>query len=560
MKTKSPFTFAISLSVLNHLGRHLYRSFTTVLGEAISNSWDADAKNVWIYIDRKNNGFSIKDDGTGMTADDFQDKFLKIGYTKRRKGGATSPKYGRPFIGRKGIGKLALLSCAERITVISKVKGGHYVGGTIDNSRLDKAITEDLTPPQYSLGKYDIKVFGKHTQEHKSGTIIYFANIKKGIRNSFGFLAKIIALYFRFSLLDKTFKIFLDGERITHKHLKGLATKTQFLWTIGDHDDPYVDALKAAFSKKKDEHESRLLKLDRVHGFIASVELPRDLKIMTTEERLGIDLFVNGRLRERDIVKHIPTARLVENYLYGQIHFDALDDATDRFTSSREGIVADDPKFKVFLEDLRKAILEIIEDWDKWRIKHREEGDVENPRLSRKQRASLGLYGAVSREFGLPRGSKNKDAVEGWVDGLSDDAVFNFESYAECFISENLVRKYIKETKKPFSKEARKEAKKWKGREADSKKRGNISIEIRRVKSDLSYLAMDGLANLADKPKDFLKEPGLARDAKEYKPIRDAVAHTALLTDAAKDKLVTVRENIKGRVKTLLSKPGQKKP
>ena len=46
------YTFNISLSVLNHLGRNLYRSFTTVLGEAISNSWDAEAENVWIYIDK----------------------------------------------------------------------------------------------------------------------------------------------------------------------------------------------------------------------------------------------------------------------------------------------------------------------------------------------------------------------------------------------------------------------------------------------------------------------------------------------------------------------------
>jgi len=50
--------------------------------EAISNSWDADAKNVWIFIDRKNNSFVIKDDGTGMTSSDFQEKFLKIGYLK----------------------------------------------------------------------------------------------------------------------------------------------------------------------------------------------------------------------------------------------------------------------------------------------------------------------------------------------------------------------------------------------------------------------------------------------------------------------------------------------
>ena len=60
------YTFNISLSILNHLGRNLYRSFITVLGEAISNSWDADAKKVWIYIDRDNNTLVIKDDGLGM--------------------------------------------------------------------------------------------------------------------------------------------------------------------------------------------------------------------------------------------------------------------------------------------------------------------------------------------------------------------------------------------------------------------------------------------------------------------------------------------------------------
>src|SRR4030067_3225232 len=102
------FTFNISLSVLNHLGRNLYRSFVTVLGEAISNSWDADAKNVWIHVDKDKNSFFIKDDGMGMTGVDFKNKFLKIGYSKRRDGTTESPK-GRPYIGRKGIGKLALL-------------------------------------------------------------------------------------------------------------------------------------------------------------------------------------------------------------------------------------------------------------------------------------------------------------------------------------------------------------------------------------------------------------------------------------------------------------------
>ena len=78
------YTFNISLSILNHLGRNLYRSFITVLGEAISNAWDADARNVRITIDRDKGMLIIEDDGQGMTEDDFQNKFLKIGYSKRK--------------------------------------------------------------------------------------------------------------------------------------------------------------------------------------------------------------------------------------------------------------------------------------------------------------------------------------------------------------------------------------------------------------------------------------------------------------------------------------------
>ena len=75
------YKFEILPSILNHLGRNLYRGFITVLGEAISNSWDADAKNVWIEIE--NNNLTIKDDGMGMNEDDFERKFLRLGYSKR---------------------------------------------------------------------------------------------------------------------------------------------------------------------------------------------------------------------------------------------------------------------------------------------------------------------------------------------------------------------------------------------------------------------------------------------------------------------------------------------
>lgn len=556
MMANSDFTFEISLSVLDHLGRHLYRSFSTVLGEAISNAWDADAKEVRIYLDNDHKGFWIKDDGVGMDANDFQNKFLKIGYSKRKER-KKSRERKRPFIGRKGIGKLAMLSCASRVSIISKKMDGDYVGGTIENSKLDEAITEDLTPSEYELGTIRQGEFKKYTKDHARGTIIRFQGTKDGVKRSFKFLSKTIALYFRFTLLDKEFKIYLDDELITHKHLDDLAKKTQYLWKIGRPEDPYIAGIEKLFAKSKDGHKKRSVTISGAKGFIASVALPSQLKIMTTEERIGVDLFVNGRLRERNILAHIPTSRIVENYLYGQIHFNSLDDATDRFTSSREGVVADDPKFQNILDKIRTELLVIAEDWDRWRVADRESGDPENPRLSNKDRASRGLFNAVTEHYKKQKKKKTNSnspgKVDKWVNELSEDAVFNFESYAECFVSENLVRKYINDKKIILSTQAKAEATKWRDKSKESMKKGNISIAVRKDTNDVFFLSMDYLANLVDK-EDKIKEASLSRDAIEFKPMRDAVAHTALLTDPAKAKLTSVHENIKARVSTLLEK------
>jgi len=548
---KAPFHFNISLSVLNHLGRRLYRSFMTVLGEAVSNAWDADARNVQIYLDIDDNKMVIKDDGQGMSGEDFQEKFLKIGYSKRKEGSSSSERR-RPFIGRKGIGKLALLSCAERITVISKVRGGQYVGGTIDNSGLDRAITDDLTPSEYPLQDWSRAALQPYMTNHKRGTIILFERINDGVRHTLSFLNKSIALYFRFALLDKNFNIYLNNEKVTTKSLDDLAMKSEFLWEINEIRDPYVTRLKSLFTAER--NESRKLKVKGgIKGFIASVEKPRNLKITTTDERVGVDLFVNGRLRERDILKHMPTARVVESYLYGQIHCDLLDDEVDRFTSSREGVVADDPKFERIIRSLKAEVLnEILNDWDVWRRKHKKEGDAENPSISKKERKSEELYNVVAEEYVIEGNNEAAKRIDTWVDELGEDARFNFGSYAECFISENLIRKYIAETKTPLSEEAEDAIAKLQCRERKSKEMGNVSIELRKRNTKLSYLSMDGLANLVDK-RDKIKEASLARDAAQYKPMRDAVAHTALLTDEAKSKLTAVFENVKGRLRMLFS-------
>ena len=551
MKNKKSFTFEISLSVLNHLGRNLYRNFITVLGEAISNSWDADASNVYIYIDNKKNIFSIKDDGDGMNVDDFQNKFLKIGYSKRKMCGMSSPG-GRPYIGAKGIGKLALLSCAEKISIISKTNNTEYVGGIIDNSGLTKAIEHDLTPDEYELGKMSLSLFNQYISEHKKGTIIHFEQTKEDIKGTIPHLKKLIALYFRFSLIDDSFKIFVNDEHVDFNDLKDLSYATEFLWNINDLKDPYLNTL----SKLKHKQISIKNGL-KIKGFIATVEKPGNLKIAGTEEKVGIDLFVNGRLREKSILKYLPafSTRHIASYLYGQIHFDELDkDGKDRFTSSRESILSGDKKYQKLIEALRSDILEkISNEWDGLRLARNEDGDDENPRKSLKERRALSLYNLSSKDYSGTEDNK----VNLWINNLRPDAEFNIPSYVDCFLSENLIREYIMAERIGLSKEAEKEVTIRRNNEDTAKNKGGVSINIRKENNDLNYLSMDFLANLFDK-KDLMKEACLARDAIKYKPIRDAIAHTSLLTNEAKRNLIAVYENIKGRIITLLSKKTKK--
>ena len=546
MKT---YNFNISLSILNHLGRNLYRSFMTVLGEAISNAWDADAHNVYITIERDQQKLVIIDDGDGMNDSDFQNKFLKIGYSKR-KDNTTQTNSGRPFIGRKGIGKLALLSCAQKITVITKTTTSAVVGGTIDNSGLDLAIKDDISSNDYSLDIPTDEIITTYTPLlGEKGTAIIFEGIKDGIRNRIDYIRKLVALYFRFSLKDSTFNITINGEPITLKELDSIKEKTQFVWKVNDLNDPYIN--ESTFIKTK----ALTLGNEQIKGFIASVTTPSDLKIAGTDEKITIDLYVNGRLREKDILRHIPTARIVESYLYGQIHYDALDDENDRFTSSREGVVPDDPKFKELLNQLESVLKTIINDWDLWRIETNQDGDAENKRISKKQRKSKELFNVVVEDFKPSKdNSASRKKVDGWLKSLSEDAEYNFASYGECFVSENLLRYYIRDKKIPFPTDWSKRLEDWRKRHEEAKEKANINFEIREDTSDLSLCAMDDLAYLADDEKDKIKKATLLRDAIEYKPIRDALAHTSRLTAVAKNRLNITYENIKARIISLLNK------
>lgn len=556
----SGYKFNISLSVLNHLGRNLYRNFITILGEAISNSWDADANNVWITIDRENNYMKIYDDGVGMTSDDFQNKFLKIGYSKRQ-GENYKTSSGRPFIGRKGIGKLALLSCSKKVIVASKTNCTELVGGIIDNARLDAAISDDVDANSYMLESINSKNFQNIIKNDgfinlNSGTYIYFQDINEGIKNTVAYLRKLIALYFRFSLLDDNFNIFVNGSKVTLKELEDLADNTQFIWEINDIKDPYLKMIDS--NKVRVRYTSNM----KINGYIASVGKPSLLKIRGSEEKVTIDLFVNGRLREKDILKHFPKSRIVENYVYGQIHFNSLDTGNSKevFTTSRESVIDDDPNYRAFIGEVSRIFDYIIEDWDKFRRNLREDGDPDNKSISKTERKSEELLNSSIKDMENLKESKVKISkkggiVEDWIKELSEESKYNIPSYTECFIAENLLRNYIKHKSLETSKEQKNKAQYYKNKENSNKEIGNINYNIRRNTDDIFYFDMDILSDIIDKTKKGdIKLASLCRSSKAYKPVRDAVAHTSIITKEAKSGLSSEFDNIKARVINLMDK------
>lgn len=544
---KNDFRFNISLQILNHLGRNLYRNFITVLGEAISNSWDADAPNVRVEIDREKNTMSICDDGVGMSKEDFQNKFLKIGYTKRSTGQSKTRK-GRPFIGRKGIGKLALLSCAKNITILSKVKGGELVGGVINNEELDEAIKDDLNSNEYSLGVPSAEARKDAAARiREQGTLIIFDQLNDGVRNRIEYIRKLVALHFRFSLIDKEFSIYIDGELVTADALSDLAATTEFIWKTDGFNDPFLDLCCSV-------KEASLLNPIAgssfpFSGFIASVEKPSHLKVRgLSDERLGVDLFVNGRLREKDFFRNISSAKHVANYLYGQIHINSLDDggSIDRFTSSREGVIGDDPFVRAYLEYFGEMLRNVENEWDQFRLKHKEDGDPENKSLVPETRKAKELFDLLSRDYT----TKEDRRVNEWLDEVRWAAYSSLTAYGDCFIAENLLRNYLEESlsNAEFSEDFKKQAMKFREKEKKDLQRIGCSDEIRAKTSEPYYVHLSDLLEEIYKGDTQFEKTSITK----LRLLRNAVAHTCVLTDQAQRDLVDEVGEVKERLKTKL--------
>ncbi len=360
------YKMTVDLHVLNHLGINLYSNIAAVLTEAIANSWDADATEVNINFDPESTWIEIVDNGIGMTLNDLNEKYLRVGYQRREtvaNGGRTP--LGRNVMGRKGLGKLSLFSIADEIEIQS-AKDGERHGLSMDINDIQQSVSSNA---QF----YSPKPLKPDHINIADGTKITLRQIKRQ-RLSAGVKALRKRLARRFSVIGElhNFRVLMDNERVTVKD-RGDYAVTQFLWNFKESDlnaneFPNVKEKKTLSNEVKGPHGNW-----RVSGWIGTAERPKQLDDSDSAGNLNtIVVFARGRLFHENILDKINDGRLYTKYLTGQIEADFLDDddAADIATSDRQRIQEDDIRYTVLLEFLRSRLSEIEHDWTQWRRKH----------------------------------------------------------------------------------------------------------------------------------------------------------------------------------------------
>ncbi|MCX5607886.1 ATP-binding protein [Streptomyces sp. NBC_00047] len=135
----------ISLAIIERFSEGLYSSPNKTFEELVSNSYDAGAERVWVYMppDLATSGASILviDDGLSMDIQGLQDLW-RIGKSKKRDEG--QPKGKREPIGKFGIGKLATYVLAEELTYIV-LKDGVYRAVTMDYQMVQGEMSDPHT-------------------------------------------------------------------------------------------------------------------------------------------------------------------------------------------------------------------------------------------------------------------------------------------------------------------------------------------------------------------------------------------------------------------------------
>jgi hypothetical protein len=250
----------VNEKALAHLSRGLYRSPGSAIRELVSNAWDAGATLVRVNTSYPTfTQLSVQDNGDGFSREDF-DRLMKggIGNSEKRVDPQPLP-FGRPLIGRLGIGMLGIAQICPSFTVASKARNGESFRAKVRlydllKERLDKDDELIVKTKEVHVGTYDFYDSGPDISH---GTLIIgddiHPNFTKAFRDSLTF-----EKFTRPSLeWSKDVKVL---ERV--RSLQEMGDYWRLLWEISASCPiPYLSASALPEGVVKEEHK----KLESYH-------------------------------------------------------------------------------------------------------------------------------------------------------------------------------------------------------------------------------------------------------------------------------------------------------
>lgn len=362
---------SISLNVLHHLGINLYSNSVAVITESVANGWDADASLVIIDIDSEHNAITIEDDGIGMTVEEINDRFLHIGYNRRKSLDTVTTPKGRNVMGRKGLGKLSLFSIAQSIKIYTKKIDGNVNAFFIDVKKIEAQISQNDVNQPFDYEPEEIVAIPPNIISNASGTTIVLSDLKKSRITSESQLRARLAR--RFSVIGQkhgfVVKVNDADIALSDRHYY---KKLQYIWLFGDQQ--FVDEITNFCGTTL----LRNLVIDetipntngsKITGWIGTVSNSGQLKDENAGNLNGIVLLARGRIIQENILDNFSDGRLYTKYLIGEINADFLDDnlLPDMAASSRQKLIEDDERYSVLTSYLKSILNDIANKWTEYR-------------------------------------------------------------------------------------------------------------------------------------------------------------------------------------------------
>jgi Histidine kinase-, DNA gyrase B-, and HSP90-like ATPase len=341
----------IELTVIEDLGIKLYAQLAPVLSEIIANSWDADATKVDVSIATGeldgNSEISVWDDGIGMTFDQIDALYLRIGRKRREELGTdVSPKFHRPVMGSKGIGKLSAFGVAN-VLEIETIHAGRRSGFLM--------VLADILRDARTKGSYEPQVTAYEAPtDHVDGTYVSLKQLKRTSPIDIETIRKRIARHF--SVLGENFVVSINGEPITA--LDKLRPEDIVReWRINDS----VDAANPDW---------------RVTGRILATKEPLD------ERERGVVVMARGKLIQAPTTFEVKTGeKYTYSYLTGEIHAEFFDTTADLISTNRQSVVWESPEGLALMKWGQARLRQISEEWSREKRESRERVIREDPKF-----------------------------------------------------------------------------------------------------------------------------------------------------------------------------------